>query len=316
MVNQTLEKVHDAFHSGYYTAKIRRDVAKEFKMAGMFPKHEVDSTNVVVTDEWTGDEIEKQTKGRRKKLNAEGTDFRKIRATVTTPEGFKLEKYGIELDVELRDLQERNLSVNDLMRPVTRYLAQEIDSNVYNSAIAVATDESTNYGLTNNWSTNEIKDIIADMTKLRNKKTAEGFDMTNVFLGMDALTELQIKSEVQNMEYVFPKNGFSLKDSVALAGMTFSYGGATMDGKELLAFQSDLPALELFYLKPINPRVHKVPSIGKYEAYAPLINVLQWDNSEKESEPIISFQFTTSIGTYAPEKGKRLVKIPNVLGTN
>lgn len=313
MVNSTLTKIRDEFHSGLYTAKIRRDTWNESNLCGFFPVNYVNSDNVVVTDAFKGEEIKEQVKGRKKKLMPKGTDFRKIRAKMVTPSGFKLEKYGIELDIELRDMQERGLTANDFMKPVAQYLAEEIDHNIYSTAIAIAEDKSSEYDLTNNWSTKEIKDIIADQTKIRNYKRKEGFNMTHVFLGMEALTELEIKAEVQDMEYTFPKTGFNLDSAVQLGGMTFSYGGGTMGDKEYLAFQSDLPALELFYLNPINPKVKKVPSIGKYEKFVPLINVLQWDNSERESEPIVSFQFTTSMGTYAPEDGKRLVKIPNVL---
>lgn len=313
MVNSTLTKINDEFHSGLYTAKVRRDVWNESNLCGMFPVTYVNSPQVTVTDMWKGEEIKEQVKGRAKKLAPKGTDFRKIRASMVTPSGLKLEKYGIELDIELRDMIERGLTVPQLMSPVSQYLAEEIDNNIYQQAVAVATDKSTDYGLTNNWTDKEIASIIADMTKLRNYKRKDGFKMDYVMLGLEALTELQIKAEVQDMEYTFPKTGFTIDNAVQLSGMTFMYGGGTMNAKEFIAFQSDLPALELFYLNPINPKVQKVPSIGKYDKFVPLINVLKWDNSDKESEPILSFQFTTSMGTYAPEKGERLVKIEDVL---
>lgn len=321
-MNSTLTQVHDAFHSGYFTAMVQRDVAKEFKLAGMFPKHIVDSPNVVVTQEWKGEEVEEQVKGRKKKLAPKGTDFRKIRAKMVTPDGFGLEKYGIELDIELRDMIEQGLTVQSLLAPITKYLAREIDNNVYEAALASA---RTMTGLTNNWSSKDIKSILADMITLRNTPLMEDdIDLTNVILGQEALNTLQIKSadsiDTVNSDYVYPHNGFTIKDTVPLAGMTFSWGGRTMNAKELIAFQSNLPALELFYLKPINNKVHSVPSINENTPYVPEINVLQWDNSERESEPIVSFQFTTSMGTYAPELdedglSKRIYKISNVVGS-
>jgi hypothetical protein len=309
-----LTKVNDEFHSGLYTAKIRKDTFGKFNLAGFFPVEKVNSKQITITDVWKGEEAENQVKGRKKKLMPKGTGLRRVRYSEVTPEGFRLEQYGIELEVEMKDLLERNLSVNDMMTPISDYLAQEIDNNVYQSAVEVATDESTNYGLTNNWTSSEIKDIIADITKIKNNKLYEGYNITNIALGMEALTELQIKAEVQGMEYTFPKTGLNLNNAFELGGLTFSWGGKTMDGKELLAFCTDMPSLQIFYLDYFNPYVRKVPSTGNYDKYMPLINVLKYDDSDRESEPLIKFQFTTGVGTFPLEKGKRMVKVEDVLG--
>lgn len=318
MANENqLQKVDGAYHSGYYTAKIRKDVAKEFKMAGLFPTQKVDDKNITVTDVNTYDEIEEQVKGRKKKLEAKGTSLRKIRARVVTPEGFRLEQYGIEMDIEQRDLLEQRISITDIMKPVTKYLAQEIDNNVYQSAVSYATDESTNYGLTNNWTNSEIEDILHDIITIKNKKLEEGYDINHIMLGMDAKTKLDILSaskDIATSKYIFGHNNFELDNTITLNDMVFSWGGKTMDGKELLAFCTDAPALEIFYLDFFNPNVQRVPSIGQYEKYAPLINVLKYDNAKEEHEPIIKMKFATAVGTYPLEKGKRMLKVPNVMG--
>ena len=43
-----------------------------------------------------------------------------------------------------------------------------------------------------------------------------------------------------------------------------------------------------------------------------MTNVLKYDDSDRQSEPTLTFQFTTGVGTYAIEQGKRLVKVPDV----
>lgn len=309
----TLTKVNDAYYKGYYTTLIRREVAKKFNLAQFFPKTVVDERNIRVQDiNKLSDDFEKQTKGRKKKLMTEGASYRKIRANVVTPSGLELEEYGIELDIENLDLKRENLKVNDVITEVAKPLAEEIDTNVYNAAVSAATDPSVAYDLTNQWSAKEIEDILADIIKIRNNKIAEGFNFTNVACGMKALTELQIKAGVQGMEYTFPATGATISDAVKLGGMTFTYGGSTMDEKELMAFQADLPALELFYLNYDNPYVNRIPSLGNYAEYAPLINVLKYDNQATEPEAITTFKFTTAVGTYAPEDGKRLIDIADV----
>lgn len=308
-----LERINKEFYGGLYTAKIRKDTFGKFNLAGFFPTEKVSDKQVTVTDIWKGEEAEEQVKGRKKKLMAEGTGLRRIRYSEVTPQGFRLEQYGIELEVEMRDLIEKELSVVDMMTPVSNYLAEEIDRNVYESAVASATDETSNYGLTNNWTDKEIKDIIADITKIRNYKMADGYNMNHCALGLEALTELEIKAEVQGMEYTFPNTGLGINNAFQVGGMTFSWGGKTMDDKELLAFCTDMPSLQIFYLDFFNPKVQKVPVTGVYDKYYPLINVLKYDDSDRESEPLIKFQFTTGVGTYALENGKRMVKVEDVL---
>ena len=89
-----------------------------------------------------------------------------------------------------------------------------------------------------------------------------------------------------------------------------------MDNKELLAFCTDMPSLQIFYLDYFNPKVQRVPNVGIYDKYYPLINVLKYDDSDRESEPTLTFQFTTGVGTYAIENGKRLVKVEDVYSKN
>ena len=187
-----LERINKEFYGGLYTAKIRKDTFGKFNLAGFFPTEKVSDKQVTVTDIWKGEEAESQTKGRKKKLMAEGTGLRRIRYSEVTPQGFRLEQYGIELEVEMRDLIEKELSVVDMMTPVSNYLAEEIDRNVYESAVASATDETINYGLTNNWTDKEIKDIIADITKIRNYKMADGYNMNHCALGLEALTDSRL----------------------------------------------------------------------------------------------------------------------------
>ena len=315
MVNNALTKVNDEFHSGLYTAKIRKDTFGKFNLASYFPTEKVTSKQITVTDIWKGKEAENQVKGRKKKLMPKGTGLRRVRYSEVTPEGFKLEQYGIELEVEMIDLIERNLSIVDMMTPISNYLAEEIDNNVYESAVASATDETVAYELTNNWSNKEIKDIIADIVKIRNNKMVDGYNMDHAVLGIKALTELQIKAEVQGMAYEFPRTGATINNAVEVSGMTFSWGGKTMSDKELLAFCTDMPSLQVFYLDYFNPHVQRVPSVGIYDKYYPLINVLKYDDSDRQSEPTVTLQFTTGVGTYAVEQGKRLVKVPNVYDT-
>lgn len=311
-----LERVNKEFYGGLYTAKIRKDTFGKFNLAGFFPTEKVSDKQVTVTDVWKGEEAKEQVKGRKKKLMAEGTGLRRVRYSEVTPEGFRLEQYGMELEVEMRDLREKELSIVDMMTPISNYLAEEIDKNVYESAVATATDETVAYELTNQWSDKEIKSIIADITKIRNNKLADGYNMSNCVLGLKALTELQIKTESAGIPYTFPKTGLNVNNAFEVAGMTFSWGGKTMDDKELLAFCTDMPSLQIFYLDYFNPKVQRVPTVGIYDKYYPLINVLKYDDSDRQVEPTITFQFTTGVGTYAVENGKRMVKVADVYTKN
>ena len=308
-----LERINKEFYGGLYTAKIRKDTFGKFNLAGFFPTEKVSDKQVTVTDVWKGEEAEEQVKGRKKKLMAEGTGLRRVRYSEVTPQGFRLEQYGIELEVEMRDLIEKELSVIDMMTPISNYLAEEIDNNVYESAVASATDKSTEYGLHNNWTDAEIKDIISDITKIRNYKMADGYNMNHCVLGLEALTTLQIATETATIPYTFPKTGMSINNAFEVSGMTFSWGGKTMDNKELLAFCTDMPSLQIFYLDYFNPKVQRVPNVGIYDKYYPMINVLKYDDSDRETEPLIKFQFTTGVGTYAIENGQRLLKVEDVL---
>ena len=315
-MTNALERVNKEFYGGLYTAKIRKDTFGKFNLAGFFPTEKVTDKQITVTDVWKGEEAEKEVKGRKKKLMAEGTGLRRVRYSEVTPQGFRLEQYGIELEVEMRDLKEKELSIVDMMTPISNYLAEEIDKNVYEAAVASATDKSTEYGLHNNWTSAEIKDIIADITKIRNYKMADGYRMDHCVLGLEALTTLQIETETATIPYKFDKTGMDLNTAFEVSGMTFSWGGKTMDNKELLAFCTDMPSLQIFYLDYFNPHVQRIPKInGIYDKYYPLINVLKYDDSDRQSEPTITMQFTTGVGTYALEDGKRMLKVEDVLGS-
>ena len=307
-----LERVNKEFYGGLYTAKIRKDTFGKFNLAGYFPTEKVSDKQVTVTDVWKGEEAEEQVKGRKKKLMAEGTGLRRVRYSEVTPQGFRLEQYGIELEVEMRDLLEKELSIVDMMTPISNYLAEEIDKKVYEDAVASATDETVAYELTNQWSDKEIKSIIADITKIKNYKMADGYNMDHCVLGLKALTELEIKTESAGLPYTFPKTGLNVNNAFQVAGMTFSWGGKSMDDKELLAFCTDMPSLQIFYLDYFNPKVTRVPNVGIYDKFYPMINVLKYDDSDRETEPLIKFQFTCGVGTYAIEQGKRLVKVADV----
>ena len=55
-----------------------------------------------------------------------------------------------------------------------------------------------------------------------------------------------------------------------------------MANDELLAFSSANPGMEIYYLNFNNPRVHSVPTIPQYESYTPLVNIMMYDNADKE----------------------------------
>ncbi|MBO6100220.1 MAG: hypothetical protein J6P07_02670 [Spirochaetaceae bacterium] len=81
-----LERVNKEFYGGLYTAKIRKDTFGKFNLAGFFPTEKVSDKQITVTDIWKGEEAEKQIKGRKKKLMAEGTGLRRVRYSEVTPQ--------------------------------------------------------------------------------------------------------------------------------------------------------------------------------------------------------------------------------------
>lgn len=308
-----LDKMYDAYHAGYYTAKAKTEIAKNFRMAGFFPVTTVeDSDNITIVDVRDGKEFEEQLKGRKQKLRATGSSYRKVRATVKTPEGFTLENYGMALDIEQKHILNQKINPVDLIKEVGRVLAKDIDELVYNTVVKNAEDVSSKYNITANWTADEIKKILADLTKLKNGKLAEGYDINVLAMDMNALTTVEIASEAQKLVYEFPKNGFRLDKSVQLNDMILSWGGIPMTETELIGFCSDLPALEMIYLDYFNPNVENVPSVEGYEAYSPKVNVLTYSDEESEPEPLVHFKFDVSVGAFPIEEGKRLIKIPKV----
>lgn len=312
-----LDKMYDAYHAGFYTAKAKTEIAKNFRMAGFFPTTTVqDSDNITIVDVRDGKEFEEQLKGRKQKLRATGSSYRKVRATVKTPEGFTLENYGMALDIEQKHILNQKINPVDLIKEVGRVLAMDIDELVYNTVVNHAEDVSSKYNITANWTTDEIKTILADLTRLKNGKLAEGYNIDFLAMNMDAITAVEIASEAQKLRYEFPKNGFVLDKVFQLNDLTLGWGGIPMTGTELIGFCTDMPALEMIYLDYFNPNVGKVPSVENYEKYAPKVNVLTYSDAETEPEPLVHFKFDVSVGAYPIEEGKRLVKIPTVLASN
>lgn len=309
-----LDKMYDAYHAGFYTAKAKTEVAKNFRMAGFFPITTVkDSDNITIVDVRDGKEFEEQLKGRKQKLRATGSSYRKVRATVKTPEGFDLENYGMQLDIEQKHILNQKINPVDLIKEVGRVLAMDIDELVYKTVVDNAEDVSSKFDITANWTADEIKTILADLTRLKNGKLAEGYDINYIGMDMNALTAVEIAAEAQKLRYEFPKNGFQLDKAMQLNDMILGWGGVPMTECELIGFCTELPALEMIYLDYFNPNVGNVPSVEGYEMYAPKVNVLAYSDEETEPEPLVHFKFDVSVGAFPVEAGKRLVKIPTVL---
>lgn len=302
-----------AYESGYIQANTQKQVVDNFKLAGLFPRVITNDKQVTITEGVPLGEFDKEIVGEEKVRGITmGATPRKIRTKLRSPKGMKLDQSEIMMEIEQKQLEDDRLDLNTLISNISYSLAKDIDQMVYDCAIEYATEVSDSK-IIGKWTANDIETIVADTVRMKNKLRPKPYIIDQFALGAEAQTEVEVKSAKLPTKWQLPINGYQLEDVVRLGSTNFSWGGADMDPSELLAFSSQYPAMQIFYMNYNNPRIHSVPTVPGYEATSPYINVMMFDNADTEPEPITTLRFSINMGAYALEEGDRMLHITNVL---
>ena len=303
----------EAFEAGTITALVRTEVAKNLKFAYLFPKQSTDSKQITVTEELPSDIFESQIAGEKKMRNiTKGASPRKLRFRLQAESGMKFTENRIELDIENRDLENAKFDLMGIQSRIARELAKDIDTDTLAAVkeYCGTIDDSQIHGA---WTTNTIEEIVADIVRIRSKLRPLPYDVDTIAVGDEAQLQVATKGSVLPAKWEFPTNGFTVDNTIQLGGSNIYWGGQVIEDDELFAFSSANPGLEIFYLNYNNPRVKSVPSIGDYESYTPIINVMMYDNSDKEEDPITTLKYSYGVGFHPIEKGKRMLHMTDIL---
>ena len=302
-----------AFESGYITSLVRTEVAKNFKFAYLFPKKQTDSKQITVTDEIPIDEFDSQIVGEKKiRKITKGASPRKLRFQLTTPSGLKFDQSKIEIDIEQKDFENEQFDLMRVQKLVARSIAKEMDMDTY-AAVLKFCSEVDDSQIKGAWTTNTIEEIVSDIVRIRSKLRPLPYSVDTIALGDEAQLQLAQKGSTLPAKWEFPANGFEVEDTIQLGGANCYWGGELMANDELLAFSSANPGMEIYYLNFNNPRVHSVPTIPQYESYTPLVNIMMYDNADKEEEPIVTMKYSYAMAFHPIEEGKRMLHLGNIL---
>lgn len=302
-----------AFEAGYITQQVRTTVAQNFKFAYLFPTHIVDSKQVTITEELSEDIFDDQIvdEGKRRRIT-KGASARKLRFTGVGAEGLKFQQNKVEIEIEAEEFEKESFDLMGIQRRIALSLAKDIDKVVYSNILDYAQTVS-DAKIAKGWSAADLEAITKDIIRIRSKVRPK-FDNVDVFAcGDEVQLTLASKAAALPLKWEFPANGYTVDNTLPLGGANFYYGGACMEDDELLAFSSANPGMELYYLDYKNPRVKRVPTIKDYEYCTPAINVMMYDNSDTEEEPIITMKYSYNVACHPIEKGDRMLRVQSLL---
>lgn len=307
-----LKTLYADFENGMYLATAKETIVKGYKLAGLFPKKELDTKQVTIIDREPIDKFKDQT-GKSKKI-AKGASARKIRGKLVTPEGFKLVHNEIEYIIENEDMEHPTFDLVSEIQAMSYVLADDIDKSVYDTVKENAKVVQDNK-IKAKWGEDatDIKAILADLIRFRGSIRPKPFNINAIAMGSEANIELTSKSAQSTTAYTLPQNGFEIEDSLQMANSQNFWGGIKMDDGELFGFDLQNPALDVLHKKYKNPKITSVPTIPGMESIVPQISMLMYDDSEKSTEPQTTIKVATTSGAYPRAKGEKMIRYPDII---
>lgn len=307
-----LKEMYADFEKGMYIAEAKMDIVDGYKLAGLFPKTETKTKKATVVDAEEIDKFKDQD-GKDKKI-AKGASARKIRGKVTTPDGFKLYLREVEYVIDNEDMEDPSFNLTGEIKGMSYLLAGDIDA-IVNNCVEENAIEITDEDINGNWDSEDVDEqgVIQDVSLFTAGIRPNPYLINTLALGNKADTWLKIKSAQSVENYELPQNGFKIRDTISLLNNRCLWGGVSVDDGAMYGFDTDNPALEILFKKYKNPNVKSVPPIPGMEALLPPISMLMYDNSQWESDPQTTIKVGVTVGAFARNNGKRMIKYPNVL---
>ena len=309
--NGAIGKVWNDYYNGMYIINSAETIIEYSNLLGYFPQIRTDTKDVTILEEQPLDKyLKKLPKG--KKI-AKGASARKFRGEVISPKGFKLESHQIEYTINNDDMLHPSFNLANEVNAMSLILATDIDNSIRTCAIenAVAvTDPKVKKG----WSDGTYADILSDILRIKKTLRDNAINTLDTFMyGDEAITELASKSQVESMRYEFQKTGFYVDDTMDISNARHSFGGTMFDDGELIAFNSQIPALDVIYKNYTAPGVKTVPTIPGKEKITPVVQMLMTDNTDEEFVGQTTIKMGVTVGAYPRANGNKMVRIPNIL---
>lgn len=307
-----LKQIYADFEKGMYLAEAKLAVVNGYKLAGLFPKIEMDTKKVTIVDSTPIDKFISQT-GKAKKV-AKGASARKIRGEVITPDGFKLEHNEIEYVIDNEDMEHPSFNLTQELQAMGYVLASDID-RIVKGCITTHATVVTDNKIKGGWEGVAItlQDIIKDVTRFKKAIRPKPYNINMLPMGDEADTYAKTYAAVSTENYEIPQNGFGIEDTLPFLNSRIFWGGLNMTDGELIGLDSNNPALDVIFKKYKNPKVKSVPSIPGMEALLPPINMLMFDSSETETEAQTTIKMATTCGAYPRNQGERMIRYPDIV---
>lgn len=305
------EKIFSDYYRGMYVLQAQEQILHTNPIIGMFPKQEVDTKDITVLEEQPIDKYEdKLPKGKRL---AKGATARKFRGELVQPKGFKMVKHAIEYVIAQEDMENSYYNLSNEVNAMSWILGKDMTATIYETAKKYAKEvDDANIGC--QWATADYDDILNDIVYMKKQLRDQNINKIDNFIyGDEGITKLASKSQVESMRYEFQKEGFYVDDVMRISGANHFWGGQDLEDPEVIGFNYNAPPIRIYYKRPSNPKVRNIPAIRGYEEVSPCINMLMYDDSETNDEPVVTIKMSCTLGAFPIAKGNRMIRIPNIL---
>lgn len=312
MAEQTkYEKIFSDYHRGMYVVQAQEQILHTNPVIGLFPKQEVDTKDITVLEEQPIDKYaDKLPKGKRL---SKGATARKFTGELIQPKGFKMVKHAIEYTIAQEDMENSYYNLSNEVASMSWILGKDMTTTIFDTAKKYA-KEVTDTNIGGDWDTVDYDHILNDIVYMKKQLRDQNINKIDNFIyGDEAITKLASKSQVESTRYEFQKEGFYVDDTMRISGANHFWGGQDLEDGEVIGFNYNAPPMRIYYKRPSNPKVRNIPAIRGYEEVSPCINMLMYDDSETNDEPVVTIKMSCTLGAFPIAKGNRMIRIPNIL---
>lgn len=305
------QKIFSDYEHGMYIVQAQETILHNNPLIGLFPTKQIDTKEITVVETEPIDKYkDKLPKGKRL---AKGAEARKFRGELKQPKGWTMVNHEIQYTIHKEDMENPMYDLSNEIASMAWILGVDMTSTIFKTALEYA-KEVTDSNIKGKWATCDYADILSDIVYMKKQLRDKNINkLDNFIYGDEGITKLAAKSQVDANRNVFQDEGFYVDDVMRISGANHFWGGQDLADSEVLGFNYNLPPMEIFYKKPTNSKVRSVPTIPGYEKVSPAINMLMYDDSDENMNPVVTIKMGCQLGAFPINGGNRMIRIPNIL---
>ena len=294
------------YEQGYLIRDAQVGTTRAFVLTGLYPKISVPTKKINVINSTPIDKFVDKT-GNMKKV-AKGAEMRRIVGEVPSAGGMMLAYQAIEYIIENEDMLEPTFNLRDEIMAMSYVHGMDIEQAVYNGIVAAAGSEGISLSDSykkGDWDNQAItlEDVVSDLIEIGSSAHGTPYRINWLAYGQRADAELKKRANLSLEDYTIPQNQFPIKDSVNFMNARHFYGGFTMGDGEIIGGDLNMPGAKIVYKNYTNPKMSQAPMPEGLGDFAPNIQLLMYDDSDKNPEPKTTIKVASAVGVYPVQKG-------------